>query len=186
MLQTSTVADLSCCEALQALALFPRRRALVDGLASMGECRHAIGAAVLGMDGLTDPESPRYNGETTLVASPPERLAPFLGEGGVRLVRLLLWRVERAVRAHLGETRPLFLSGALLTRLQPPPPRAAAAAAGDSYAYSVAHVDRANVASYDYSAVLYLNGKGSDGDLDGGDFCFVYDAGDEVVEPRAD
>ena len=27
MLQTSTVADLSCCEALQALALFPRRRA---------------------------------------------------------------------------------------------------------------------------------------------------------------
>ena len=27
MLQTSAVADLSCCEALQALALFPRRRA---------------------------------------------------------------------------------------------------------------------------------------------------------------
>ena len=27
MLQTSTVADLSCCEALQALALFPKRRA---------------------------------------------------------------------------------------------------------------------------------------------------------------
>ena len=27
MLQTSTVAELSCCEALQALALFPRRRA---------------------------------------------------------------------------------------------------------------------------------------------------------------
>ena len=27
MLQTSTVADLSCCEALAALALFPKRRA---------------------------------------------------------------------------------------------------------------------------------------------------------------
>lgn len=54
------------------------------------------------------------------------------------------------------QARPLHLAGALLTRLQPPPKRRAAPR-GDRYEYSVAHVDRANVASYDYSAVLYLN-----------------------------
>ena len=45
-----------------------------------------------------------------------------------------------------GEERPLFLAGALLTRLQPPPPADQAAAAGDeAYDYSVAHIDKANV-----------------------------------------
>ena len=46
----------------------------------------------------------------------------------------------------------------------------------------MAHVDRANVASYDYSAVLYLNEKGVG--FTGGDFCFVDDTTDEIVEPR--
>jgi hypothetical protein len=67
------------------------------------------------------------------------------------------------------------------TRLQPPP-RRRAPTSGNSYAYSVAHVDRANVASYDYSAVLYLNTKGEA--YEGGDFAFVDDDGDEIVEPR--
>ena len=45
----------------------------------------------------------------------------------------------------------------------------------------------ANVASYDYSAVLYLNGKGSvaSGGFRGGDFHFVDEESDEVVEPRS-
>ena len=163
-----------------------RRRVVVDDLASASECRHAIGASMLGMDGLDEPESSAYNGERTLVASPPELLKPFLGEGGARLVRRLLARIRDAVRVHFEEGRPLFLSGALLTRLQPPPSRTAAEqskAAGGSYVYSVAHVDRANVASYDYSAVLYLNSKGVG--FTGGDFRFVDAKGDEVVEPRS-
>ena len=79
------------------------RRALVDGLASVGECRHAVGAAALGMDGLGEPEGDSFNGETTLVASPPEGLRACLGEGGVRLVRLLLRRIEACVRETLDE-----------------------------------------------------------------------------------
>ena len=47
----------------------------------------------------------------------------------------------------------------------------------------MAHVDRANVASYDYSAVLYLNSQGEG--FEGGDFCFIDAEGDEVLEPRA-
>ena len=43
-----------------------------------------------------------------------------------------------------GEERPLFLAGALLTRLQPPPP-AEQAAGDEAYDYSVAHIDKANV-----------------------------------------
>ena len=166
----------------------PRRRAVVDNLASPSECRHAIGASLFGMDGLGDQESDSYNGELTLVASPPERLKPFLGEGGCRLVQSLLWKIALAVKECLGETRKLYLSGALLTRLQPPPRRQGGGSSsggdgGDSYQYSVAHVDRANVASYDYSAVLYLNSKGVG--FKGGDFSFVDESSDEVIEPRS-
>ena len=159
----------------------PRRRALFDGVASTTECQHAIGATLLGTDGLVDVDSAEYNGELSLVCSPPETVRSFLGEGAVRLVSLLLDRIQTALRGAFGESRQLFLAGALLSRLQPPPRRASAD--GASYEYSVAHVDRANVASYDYSAVLYLNNKGSG--FDGGDFNFVDEGEDQLVEPRA-
>uniref|UniRef100_A0A7S2HJ38 Fe2OG dioxygenase domain-containing protein n=1 Tax=Haptolina brevifila TaxID=156173 RepID=A0A7S2HJ38_9EUKA len=176
---------------------FPLRRAVLEGIASVAECQHVIGATLLGTDGLVDAESPNYNGELTLVCSPPSMLRPVLGEGVSRMIGLLLGRILREVQRVFEEARPLFLAGALLSRLQPPPPQGdrkeirrrsegdrtdIARRSSDSYAYSVAHVDRANVASYDYSAVLYLNRKG-DG-FWGGDFCFVDDGRDEVVEPR--
>ena len=40
------------------------------------------------------------------------------------------------------------------------------------------HVDKANIASYDYSALLYLNSQGED--FDGGDFAFL-DLDDDVI-----
>jgi hypothetical protein len=87
------------------------------------------------------------------------------------------------VSKHFGETRPLYVAGALLTRLQPPPP----CSHEDQqhccpYDYTAPHVDKSNMASYDYSAVVYLNSKG--GSFDGGDFCFNGLAHDELVEPR--
>jgi|Transcript_50057 hypothetical protein len=112
-----------------------------------------------------------------LSGSPPTVIKPLLGEGATRLFALLLWRVQQAVQRVFVEERPLYLAGALLTRLQPPSPTAKGSG------YSVAHVDQANVASYDFSAVLYLNSK--DSGFHGGDFCFVDEEGDEVVEPRA-
>ena len=178
----------------------PLRRAVVDSLATPHECAHAICMAVVGIDGAIEYEAPEYNGEATLAVSPLEAIPPFLGPGSKVLVSVLLWRVLSAVRTHFGEARPLYVSGALLTRLQPPPraqrgfgsaapSRGVPGADGDHYDYDVAHVDRANVASYDYSAVLYLNGKQQEGGSSagcfrGGDFCFVDDGGDEVVEPR--
>jgi len=46
----------------------------------------------------------------------------------------------------------------------------------------VAHVDRANVASYDYSAVLYLNTQGES--FRGGDFQFIDEESTQTVQPR--
>ena len=45
------------------------------------------------------------------------------------------------------------------------------------------HVDKANIPTYDYSALLYLNTRGLD--FEGGDFAFLDDDADRVVEPRA-
>ena len=159
----------------------PRRRAVYDGLASARECTHAIGMAILAMDGACDRDAPEYNGESTLVVSPPEVIPSGLGAGASRLVALLLWRVLGAVRDAFEESRLLTVAGALLTRLEPPP--RATTASADSYDYHVAHVDRANVGSYDYSAVLYLGTKGEG--FGGGDFCFVDENTDQVVEPKA-
>lgn len=157
-------------------------RVVLDDVASERECALAIGAAVVGMDAQGDAA-----GETVLIASPPDEVRPTLGEGTTRLLSLLLWRVQRAVHTEFDDRRPLYLAGAMLTRLQPPPPPAPGAQGATPaherpYDYSVAHVDRANVGSYDYSAVLYLNTKGRG--FEGGDFAFVDDGGDEAVEPR--
>jgi len=160
----------------------PARRAVCDDVLSVRECGHAIGLIVVGMMG-SDCSSPEYNGESTMSVHPTNALPSSLGVGAARLVSLMIWRVFTSVRRIFEENRPLYVAGALLTRLQRPPHRDDPTAGGASYAYDVAHCDRANVASYDYSAVLYLNGKG-DG-FRGGDFRFLDDEGDEVVEPRA-
>jgi hypothetical protein len=161
-------------EALDRSVRCPRRRVLLDELATPRECALAVGASIVGMD--VHDEGAAETGEAVVVASPPSTLRGTLGEGGVRLVAMLCWRVLRALRREFGEDRPLHLAGAMLTRTQPP-------AGSSEYDYGVAHVDRANMSSYDYSAVLYLNTQG--GGFDGGDFAFVDDHEDEVVEPRA-
>ena len=94
----------------------PRRpllRVAVDCVASVAECRHAIGACVLGIDPIriddphnaSDPRAAAYNGEHTLLASPPRALRATLGEGARRLVELLLWRVREALNVNFGEAR---------------------------------------------------------------------------------
>jgi len=71
--------------------------------------------------------------------------------------------------------RILFVSSAMLTRLRPSEEVSA-------LPYWKPHVDKANVPSYDYSALLYLSTKGEH--FEGGDFAFL-DAGQHViVEPR--
>ena len=78
----------------------PLTRAVFEGIASIAECQHAIGAAVLAMDPyrVDDDEDADYNGERTLVVSPPSTLKPLAGEGGARLISLFLWRITVALR----------------------------------------------------------------------------------------
>ena len=63
----------------------------------------------------------------------------------------------------------------MLTRLKPI--SAGAQRRGVETQYCVPHIDKANVRSYDYSALLYLNTKGHS--FEGGDFCFVDATGDQ-------
>jgi hypothetical protein len=70
------------------------------------------------------------------------------------------------------------VSGALLTRLK-------ADFEDDmfevnhTHVYWNPHVDKANIASYDYSALLYLNTHGTD--FDGGHFTFIDPNEDQLV-----
>lgn len=165
-------------EALDRPVRCPQQRVLLDELATPRECALAIGASIVGMD--VEDKAAAESGETVVVALPIAGLRGTLGEAGVRLVAMLCWRVLCAVRRDFGETRPLYLAGAMLTRTQPP---GDSTPKPDAYSYGVAHVDRANMSSYDYSAVLYLNTQGRG--FAGGDFVFVDEHEDEVVEPRA-
>lgn len=79
----------------------------------------------------------------------------------------------------LGE---IYDSGALLTRLKADPPRDEWDM-GPGHVYWNPHVDKANIPTYDYSALLYLNTLG-DG-FEGGEFAFLDDDADRVVQPRA-
>mmetsp|Transcript_3459 Transcript_3459/g.7527 ORF Transcript_3459/g.7527 Transcript_3459/m.7527 type:complete len:175 (+) Transcript_3459:1361-1885(+) len=117
-------------------------------------------------------------GESVVILTPITSIQTTLGDDASRLVAALCWRVLRAVRCEFGETRPLFLAGAMLTRNT-----AVRTLDWAGYDYGAPHVDRANISSYDYSAVLYLNTQSRG--FAGGDFAFVDEGGDEVIEPRA-
>ena len=161
---------------------FPRRRVVTDALASASECRHVIGASILAMAGLGSGSArppPVKNGETAVAVQDFKELRDWVGASTAGLVADLCRRVRTTIVAQWEETRPLYLAGALLTRLQPPD---APTGGHDGYDYSVAHIDKANVASYDYSSVLYLNSKMHS--FQGGDFCFIDEGGDTVLEPR--
>ncbi|KAK3287138.1 hypothetical protein CYMTET_5337 [Cymbomonas tetramitiformis] len=93
----------------------PRRRVVVDGVASPPECRTVIGGSILAMEGL-----PWRRGETALVASEWATLQQWMTSEGAQAVVTLVGRTAKHVRDEFGETRSLFLAGAQLTRLQPP------------------------------------------------------------------
>ena len=150
-------------EALDRPMRHPRRRVVLDEVATPQECHALIQVAEAAMT--------EGGGETVLICSPPTELREEVGEAAARLVAMLCWRVQAAVAAEFDEARTLYLAGAMLTRTRPPATsragggRAREAAGGPPsgeaapYDYGAPHVDRANMSSYDYSAVLYVNTK---------------------------
>ena len=150
-------------------------RRLQDGVASEAEAARAARAAQAAMKGLF-----HQGGATSLVPDAAARRR--LGAGGLALMDSLRARAREHIAAAANLTAPLYDSGALLTRLD-------AEFADDAYevnhthAYWNPHVDKANIASYDYSALLYLNAQGDA--FEGGDFAFVDEEDDKTVAPRA-
>lgn len=104
-----------------------------------------------------------------------------LGVKGSTVYNVLINKVRLQIMEDFG-LGFLFTSGALLTRLMGEPP-------DDEWEmdrghiYWNAHVDKANIATYDYSALLYLNNFGTD--FEGGEFEFIDNDANRIVEPRA-
>ena len=123
-----------------------------------------------------------------------------MGSDGVALFANVSARVQAAVEAEFGTT--IYYAGALLTRIWADPliPDRRVDVAPGSH-YTNPHVDKANRASYDYSALLYLNSHCSrtavagaanaacaqddaDDSFEGGRFAWLDESADLVVEPR--
>eukprot|EP00929_Paragymnodinium_shiwhaense_P100919 TRINITY_DN63618_c0_g1_i1.p1 TRINITY_DN63618_c0_g1~~TRINITY_DN63618_c0_g1_i1.p1 ORF type:complete len:463 (-),score=59.94 TRINITY_DN63618_c0_g1_i1:239-1627(-) len=151
-------------------------RCVVDDFASLRECRDICGLCVRGMHGLV-----KAGGQTSVVVSRASLEGLELGNWTDDIYSLID-RVRRRIITDMelpedddGGGRSLHTSAAMLTRLQP-------SGKSNRVPYWVPHVDKANVASYDYSALLYLNNKGEH--FNGGDFAFLDAREDLIVEPR--
>ena len=190
------------------------RRIVRDGFATAPEAALLAAATEMAMVNLF-----HQGGTTSLV--PDSQGGPRLGVPAHRLVQDLQDRARRQIEddfllnSEENISRPLiFNSGAMLTRLK-------AEHVVDewevnpNHVYWNAHVDKANIASYDYSALLYLNthvespppgstNQGQEqmstaftnapahsainGDLgffEGGEFAFIDEDADRVVQPLA-
>ncbi|CAE7283223.1 ogfod3 [Symbiodinium natans] len=91
----------------------------------------------------------------------------------------LMRRVRRTLAETLGTQ--LFFSGALLNRLQVPQIQGEMQLHPNKSDEFAPHVDKANVASYDWSALLYLSEHGTD--FQGGELIFHDDEDDKFIVP---
>lgn len=154
-----------------------------DHVASPQECSMAVRAIRGAMVDLF-----HQGGSTSLV--PDSSSKKRLGEQGYALIQMLRERV-RDVIAEDYELDELYDSGALLTRLTAEyDPHDMWEMAPQGHDYWNPHVDKANIASYDYSALLYLNTQSDDpadigttADFTGGKFSFIDGDVNRVVPP---
>lgn len=156
---------------------------MVDAFATEKECRDACGHAIQAMHCMF-----RRGGQTSLPVNPElwERRADA---GAARMMSDLVDRTRLRVAKEFGLPQQsngdycLYESGALLTRIQATWERDCWEISGEEeHPYWNAHVDKANVASYDYAALLYLNSQGEH--FEGGDFAFLDVDEDVLVAPR--
>ena len=146
-----------------------------DFFASAEDCRDLIVATESAMQNLF------HRGGTTSLAPCHKQSQDRLGVKGALLFEFLLHKTRLQIMRDYNLTA-LYLSGALLTRLIADPP-IDKWDMDPSHAYWNAHVDKANIPTYDYSALLYLSTRGAD--FEGGELAFIDDDADRVVEPRA-
>jgi hypothetical protein len=141
-----------------------------------------------------------HQGAQTSFAPEAKSAARHMGAAGHALFASVLQRVRRTLESDFGVAR-LYSAGSLLTRIwadERVPRDGMDVEPG--HRYDNPHVDKANRASYDYSALLYLNShchadpgapracdydRPERPDFDGGRFVWVDEGSDLVVEPRA-
>merc|ERR1711957_321439 len=117
------------------------------------ECRNVCGYCVRGMHCMF-----RRGGHTSLAVS-PKLLARRMDETAAELICGLVERARQRIIEDFGliegQQPVLYGSGALLTRLQSKWARDMWEISGETeHNYWNCHVDKANVASYDYAALL--------------------------------
>lgn len=157
------------------LVRLPCQRFVSDGFATELEQAHMLVAMDRGLRGLF------HQGSETLLV-PEADSKGRLGEAGFRLTAQLLERVRATIMEALNISHQIFYSGSLLKRMDYPPIE------GEmqlelSHDSSNPHVDKANIVSYDYSALLYFNSVGED--FGGGELLFTDADADRMVPPLA-
>ena len=172
----------------------PCGRAMHDGLINTNEQRSMVSVFERTMRNLF------HQGATTSFAPEAKNAHKYMGADGLVLFNNISRRVRDAIEGDF-DTK-VYNAGSLLTRIwavDKIPDDGMDVAPG--HEYSGPHVDKANRASYDYSALLYLNdhcsedeggdaavvcghGEASHPTFDGGRFAWVDEDTDTLIEPR--
>jgi uncharacterized lipoprotein YehR (DUF1307 family) len=155
----------------------PCKRVVRDGFIQPSECLNLVKSlSEKGMVNLF-----HQGGATSLVPGPSSESR--LGRENMNFIHQIQVETRKQIEVDFGiEPGSLHESGVLLSELKADP-------LDDdwemnhSHVYWNAHVDKANIASYDYSALVYLNNIGED--FKGGSFAFIdRDDVDRIVEPQ--
>jgi len=150
----------------------PCVRFVVDGVASVHEQARMVQMMDRSFEGLF------HQGSETLLV-PEDSSRSRLGNEDFELTVELLERVRREIMLVLNISE-IFYSGSLLKRMDYPPLNDDMQIQLEHDSFNP-HVDKANIASYDYSALLYLNDV--DEAFGGGEFSFNDIDKDRVVRP---
>jgi len=150
-------------------------RVVLDGVLSVDE----IAVLQRGMD--TAFQGLFFNGGEQLLAVDADSLLRFPAVARHQIGRTIA-RVRKIVEDNFAVSG-LHLSGSLFKRWQAVAPEGAMQL-NHSHDPSLAHVDKANIPSYDYSALLYLSSHNND--FGGGTLAFLDPSEkDQIVIPRA-
>jgi hypothetical protein len=139
----------------------PRKtsRIALDEVCSLSHCAQLKAAADAAMAG-----SPERNGMTNVAVGAVGAVAAahrregkcgMLDCRGEVLSRLLIYKTRLQIMEHY-DVPELYESGSVITRLRGV---SGSALGREELNYAVRHVDKANIGSYDYSALLYLSGR---------------------------
>ena len=121
-------------------------------------------------------------GSTSLV--PDETAAERLGPSVFDTIQKLKERVLTFVKEQYAIEDHVYHAGSMLTRLTVNFDPGDGWEVDPNYDYSNPHVDKANRAAYDYSALLYLN-DGGGVNFTGGNFHFLDTNADYTITPRS-